>query len=223
MFEVNWQIYGLRKIWWQLGHEGVDVARCTMARLMKSMGIQGMITGKPHRTTIPDKRAPSPLDKVNRQFRVPAPNMLWGGEGHPPDERFHLCRDMEGVLSGQPSGRWRADPHPSSSTPARKGIGRLSAQAQDVLRQKPTGGALFAFRGRKGDRLKLLYWDCQAFCLYYTIIERGRFPLPNAGRGRCDDLGAVGDSLRGHRLAVAGSEHAADVRSVIYQAEKPCF
>ncbi|WP_246519962.1 IS3 family transposase, partial [Ancylobacter lacus] len=61
----------------QLGREGFDVARCTVARLMKSMGIQGIIRGKPHRTTIPDKKAPCPLDKVNRQFRVPAPNMLW--------------------------------------------------------------------------------------------------------------------------------------------------
>ncbi len=44
---------------------------------MKSMGIQGIIRGKPHKTTIPDKKLPCPLDKVNRQFRVPAPNMLW--------------------------------------------------------------------------------------------------------------------------------------------------
>jgi hypothetical protein len=43
---------------------------------MKSMGIQAIIRGKPHRTTIPDKKAPCPLDKVNRQFRVPVPNML---------------------------------------------------------------------------------------------------------------------------------------------------
>ena len=57
--------------------EGFDVARCTVARLMKDMGIQGIIRGKPHRTTIPDKKAPCPLDKVNREFRVPAPDMLW--------------------------------------------------------------------------------------------------------------------------------------------------
>jgi transposase InsO family protein len=44
---------------------------------MKDIGIQGIIRGKPHRTTIPDKKQPCPLDKVNRQFRVPAPNMLW--------------------------------------------------------------------------------------------------------------------------------------------------
>lgn len=77
VFEENWRVYGVRKIWRQLRREGFDVARCTVARLMKDMGIQGIIRGKPHRTTIPDKKASCPLDKVNRQFRVPAPNMLW--------------------------------------------------------------------------------------------------------------------------------------------------
>lgn len=77
VFEENWRVYGVRKVWRQLGREGFDVARCTVARLMKSMSIEGIIRGKPHRTTIPDKKAPCPLDKVNRQFRVPAPNMLW--------------------------------------------------------------------------------------------------------------------------------------------------
>ena len=77
MFEQNRRVYGVRKVWRQLRREGFDVARCTVARLMKSMGIQGIIRGKPHRTTILDKKAPCPLDKVNRQFRVPAPNMLW--------------------------------------------------------------------------------------------------------------------------------------------------
>jgi len=47
------------------------------------------------------------------------------------------------------------------ATDMRKGIAGLAALAQDVLRQKPTGGAVFAFRGHKGDRLKLLYWDGQ--------------------------------------------------------------
>lgn len=77
VFDENWRVYGVRKTWHQLRREGFDVARCTVARLMKDMGIQGVIRGKPHRTTIPDKKAPCPLDKVNRQFRVPAPNMLW--------------------------------------------------------------------------------------------------------------------------------------------------
>ncbi len=77
VFEENWKVYGVRKVWRQLDREGFDVARCTVARLMKDMGIQGIIRGKPHRTTVPDKKAPRPLDKVNRQFRAPAPNMLW--------------------------------------------------------------------------------------------------------------------------------------------------
>ncbi len=77
VFEDNWSVYGVRKIWHQLRREGFDVARCTVARLMKDMAIQGIIRGKPHKTTIPDKKQPCPLDKVNHQFRVPAPNMLW--------------------------------------------------------------------------------------------------------------------------------------------------
>ncbi|MFM8820664.1 MAG: IS3 family transposase [Phenylobacterium sp.] len=77
VFDANWQVYGVRKVWRQLRREGFDVARCTVARLMKSMGIQGIIRGKPQKTTIPDKKLPCPLDKVNRQFSVPAPNMLW--------------------------------------------------------------------------------------------------------------------------------------------------
>jgi len=77
VFEENYQVYGVRKVWRQLRREGIDVARCTIGRLMKIMGIQGIIRGKPHRTTIQDKKQPCPMDKVNRQFRVPAPNMLW--------------------------------------------------------------------------------------------------------------------------------------------------
>lgn len=77
VFEANRRVYGVRKIWRQLQRKGFTVARCRVARLMKSMGIQGIIRGKPHKTTVPDKRAPCPLDKVNQQFRLPAPNMLW--------------------------------------------------------------------------------------------------------------------------------------------------
>jgi transposase len=68
-------------------------------------------------------------------------------------------------------------------TDMRKGIAGLAALTQDVLRQKPASGAVFAFRGRRGDRLKLLYWDGQGFCLYYKVLERGRFPWPSAKDG----------------------------------------
>ena len=77
VFEENFRVYGVRKVWRQLEREGFDVARCTVARLMRSMGLQGVIRGKPVRTTISDKAAPCPLDHVNRQFQAPAPNVLW--------------------------------------------------------------------------------------------------------------------------------------------------
>ncbi len=77
VFVENLHVYGVRKVWRQLQREGVPVARCTVARLMRDMGLAGVIRGKPVRTTVSDKAAPCPLDHVNRQFRAPAPNMLW--------------------------------------------------------------------------------------------------------------------------------------------------
>lgn len=77
VFDENFGVYGVRKVWRQMKREGFDIARCTVARLMKSMGLQGVIRGKPLKTTISDKAAPCPLDRVNRQFQAPAPNRLW--------------------------------------------------------------------------------------------------------------------------------------------------
>ena len=77
VFNENFQVYGVRKVWRQLQREGYAIARCTVARLMRSMSLQGIIRGKPVRTTFSDKAAPSPLDRVNRQFKAPAPNRLW--------------------------------------------------------------------------------------------------------------------------------------------------
>ena len=75
--EENFDLYGARKVWRQLGREGVVVARCTVERLMRSMGLRGIVRGKETRTTIADKALPCPADKVNRQFRAPRPNVLW--------------------------------------------------------------------------------------------------------------------------------------------------
>ena len=77
VFTENFQVYGARKVWRQLKREGFDIARCTVSRLMKTMGLKGVIRGKPHRTTFSDKAAPCPLDRVNRNFKAPAPNTLW--------------------------------------------------------------------------------------------------------------------------------------------------
>jgi len=77
VFAENFAVYGARKVWRQLQREGEQVARCTVERLMRAIGLEGVIRGKPVRTTISDKAAPCPLDHVNRQFRVRGPNMLW--------------------------------------------------------------------------------------------------------------------------------------------------
>ena len=77
VFEENFGVYGVRKVWRQLKREGHDVARCTVARLMRTLGMQGVIRGKPVRTTISDKATPCPLDHVNRQFKAERPNALW--------------------------------------------------------------------------------------------------------------------------------------------------
>ncbi len=77
VFDENYQVYGVRKVWRQMKREGRQLARCTVARLMRSAGLHGVIRGKPMRTTVADKAAPCPLDHVNRVFRAPAPNRLW--------------------------------------------------------------------------------------------------------------------------------------------------
>lgn len=77
VFAENFEVYGARKVWRQMLREGYGVARCTVERLMADLGLQGVIRGKPVRTTVPDKAAPCPLDHVNRQFHAPAPNRLW--------------------------------------------------------------------------------------------------------------------------------------------------
>jgi putative transposase len=77
VFKQNLKVYGARKIWLQLNRERFTVARCTVERLMRAIGLHGVIRGKAIRTTTPDKSAPCPLDHVNRQFHAPAPNRLW--------------------------------------------------------------------------------------------------------------------------------------------------
>lgn len=77
VFNENRQVYGVRKVWKQLQREKVKVARCTVARLMKELGIRGVVRGKSVKTTIPDDVADRPLDKVERNFKADRPNQLW--------------------------------------------------------------------------------------------------------------------------------------------------
>lgn len=77
VWEENFRVYGARKVWKQLCREGHGTARCTVERLMRRMGLRGVMRGKPVRTTVSNKAAPCPLDRVNRQFRADRPNALW--------------------------------------------------------------------------------------------------------------------------------------------------
>ena len=77
VWEDNFRVYGVRKVWRQLRREGIEIARCTTARLMKQMGLSGAVRGKAVKTTISKPAPPCPRDKVNRQFHAPRPNTLW--------------------------------------------------------------------------------------------------------------------------------------------------
>jgi putative transposase len=77
VWDANFQVYGAEKVWKQLQREGIVVARCTVERLMRQLGLRGALRGKIIRTTFGDPAAPCPLDRVNRQFKADRPNQLW--------------------------------------------------------------------------------------------------------------------------------------------------
>jgi len=77
VWDDNFRVYGVRKVWRQLKREGFEVARCTVARLMRDLGLRGVVRGRKVKTTVPDELLDRPLDRVNRQFNVVRPNALW--------------------------------------------------------------------------------------------------------------------------------------------------
>ena len=77
VWDANLQVYGVRKIWRQLTREGIRVARCSVARLMREMGLQGAVRGRRFKTTIADDAAARPADLVNRTFTATRLNALW--------------------------------------------------------------------------------------------------------------------------------------------------
>jgi putative transposase len=78
VWHANMQVYGADKVWKQLRREGIEVARCTVERLMRRCGLQGIVRGKKKRTTIADKAVPCPLDRVHRQFKASAAESVVG-------------------------------------------------------------------------------------------------------------------------------------------------
>ncbi len=91
IWEQNFRVYGARKVWKQMNREGIVVARCTVERLMRRLGIEGIRRGKRVRTTVPDNAAAHPMDLVKRQFEVDRPNRLWVAD-------FTYCSTWQGWL-----------------------------------------------------------------------------------------------------------------------------
>jgi len=77
VWQANMHVYGAEKVWKQMNREDIAVARCTVERLMRRLGLEGIRRGKSVRTTTPDTSAPCPLDRVNREFQADRPNQLW--------------------------------------------------------------------------------------------------------------------------------------------------
>ena len=80
VWQANQHVYGAVKVWKQMNREGFGVALCTVERLMRRLGLQGVRRGKTVRTTVPDASASCPLDRVNRQFTADRPNQLWASD-----------------------------------------------------------------------------------------------------------------------------------------------
>jgi len=77
VWDENFQVYGAKKVWRQLKRERIAAARCTVERLMKRLGIQGVIRGARCWTTVADDTLTRPADRVHRQFTATRPNQLW--------------------------------------------------------------------------------------------------------------------------------------------------
>ena len=91
VYEANYRVYGADKVWAQLQREGLRVARCTVERLMRALGIRGALRGTRARTTIPAPAGPQPADLVQRNFAAAAPNRLWVAD-------ITYCRTFSGFV-----------------------------------------------------------------------------------------------------------------------------
>ena len=94
------RVYGADKVWKQMNRERIAVARCTVERLMKQLGLRGVMRGKRVRTTIADAAAARPLDRVNRQFRADRPNQLRQRQAARPVRDNYLGRSTGVVVAG---------------------------------------------------------------------------------------------------------------------------
>jgi putative transposase len=168
--EANFGVYGARTVWRQLGREGVAVARCTVERLMRRMGLRGAVRGKETRTTIADKAVLCPADKVNRQFRASHPNALWVSD-------FTYVATWQGCVSvgfviavfARRIVGWRV------SRTAHAGF-VLDALEQALHERRPLKGGLIHHSDRGGQYVSIRYTE--------RLLEAGIAP----------SVGSVGDS-----------------------------
>ena len=77
VWDENFRVYGVRKVWRQLNREEITVARCTVARLMGDLGLRGVVRGRRVKTTVPSTVLDRPMDLVRREFQASRPNALW--------------------------------------------------------------------------------------------------------------------------------------------------
>jgi transposase len=122
-------------------------------------------------------------------------------------------------MIGLPGGTriWLAAGH----TDMRKGFDGLAALVQTQLAADPFSGHVFVFRGRRGDRVKLLWWSGDGLCLFAKRLERGHFRVAEGRkRGRIARRCAAVDAARGHRLEKTGAHLAADHGGVAQQRHR---
>ena len=77
VWDENFSVYGVRKVWRQMNSEDIELPRCTVARLMRDLGLRGVIRGRRAKTTVPNGALERPMDRVNREFQASRPNALW--------------------------------------------------------------------------------------------------------------------------------------------------
>jgi hypothetical protein len=155
----NRSVHGVRKVWHQLLREGIEVARCTVARLMRRLGLRGVVRGKAVKTTVSDPATPCPRDKVNRRFQAERPDQLRGEPlsatgPRTVGERLHLRRVVARVrlVRGRARTGGAQAPHPSSATLSRA---RLSAGAPRRRRTRLSSSMLSSRRSMSGRRSKM--------------------------------------------------------------------
>lgn len=144
VWKDNYEVYGARKVWQALHRKGISVARCTVERLMRELGITGVTRGKAKRTTVPAADGVRAGDLVNRRFTAERPNALWVADftyvADPVGHRLRRIRDRR-VL---PPDRGLEGRHPDAHRPGarRAGDGLVDPRPRQPPRRPRPGPPL---------------------------------------------------------------------------------